>query len=179
MSLKSLFSDEAGTDSIVKQVITDAEGKFSAAQLPTGDFDFRWELEGYMTVSEGNVHIAAGKELKRKIVMKEGGGSVTLAGDVAMGAIANVPVNDLKVADETTMRLTVTGSALRFYASASNSAPPGAQYFDMLPGQAMTKRADEWAALFGLDEGMEDFLNVQNTGAVNGHWEIRFENLGG
>lgn len=169
---------ETGTNSVVKQVITDAEGKFSASQLPAGDYDFRWELEGYMTVSETNVHIAAGKELKRKIVMKQGGGKATLAADVAAGAIVNVPVNNLNVIEESTMRLTVTGSTLRFYASTSNTGAPGTQYFDVLPGQAMTKPITEWAAVFGFDEELEDFLNVQNVGAVQGHYEMRFENLG-
>jgi len=29
-----------------------------------------------------------------------------------------------------------------------------------------------------IDNELEDFLNVQNIGATNGTWEIKFENLG-
>ncbi|HXF90711.1 MAG TPA: carboxypeptidase-like regulatory domain-containing protein, partial [Candidatus Nitrosotenuis sp.] len=169
---------EAGTDSVVKQVITDAEGKFSASQLPAGNFDFRWELEGYMTVNETNLQIAAGKELKRKIVMEEGGGSATLTGDVAAGAIANINVVGIEVREETTIRLKVTGSTLRFYAATGNMEPPGTQYLDVLPGQIIQKTVIQFASMVGFDEELEDFLNVQNNGAVQGHWEMRFENLG-
>jgi hypothetical protein len=45
------------------------KGKFNAAKLPPGNFDFVFEKEGYKTVTETNVKISAGKELKRKIVM--------------------------------------------------------------------------------------------------------------
>lgn len=169
---------EAGTDSVVKQVITDAEGKFSAAQLAAGDYDFRWELDGYMTVNETNVQIAAGKELKRKIVMHEGGGSATLTGDVAAGAIANINVMGIEVREETTIRLKVTGNTLRFYAATGNMEPPGTQYLDVLPGQIIQKTVIQFASMVGFDEELEDFLNVQNNGAVPGHWEMRFENLG-
>ena len=76
------------------------------------------------------------------------------------------------------MRLEVTGSTLRFYASASNVGVPGAQYFDVAPGQIFTKTIIEWAEVFGFDEEIEDFLNVQNTGAVVGHYKMKWENLG-
>ncbi len=170
---------EAGTNSVVKQVITDAEGKFNASQLPAGDFDFKWELEGYMTVNETNVHIAAGKELKRKIVMKQGGGSKQIAGDVAAGIMANIPVNGLDIIEETMVRLTVTGTPLKFYAATSPTEPIGAQFLEVVPGQIIQKPVEEFAAMVGFDNELEDFLNVQNNGAVQGHWEMTFENLGG
>ena len=67
--LFSIF--KTGTVTLVMKVITDAKGKFNASGLPVGDFDFKWELNTYITVTETNVHIAAGKELKRKIVLKK------------------------------------------------------------------------------------------------------------
>ncbi len=62
---------KTGTATLVTMVITDAKGKFNATNLPVGDFDFKWELDTYITVTETNVHIAAGKELQRRIVLKK------------------------------------------------------------------------------------------------------------
>lgn len=62
---------KAGTPTLIKQVITDAKGKFNATGLPAGQDDFKWELVGFTTVEELNAKISAGKELKRKIVMKK------------------------------------------------------------------------------------------------------------
>jgi hypothetical protein len=169
---------ETGTDSIVKSVITDAEGKFNASQLPPGDFDFKWELEGYMTEFEPNVHIGAGKEIKRKVVMHEGGGSITIEGDVAAGAIANIQVMGLEVVPQTIIRVTVTGSTLRFYAATGNMEPPEPQYLDILNGQIIQKTVVQFAAMVGFDNELEDFLNVQNNGATVGHYQLKFENLG-
>lgn len=64
----SIFN--TGTTNLVMSVITDAKGKFNASGIPAGDYDFKWELAGFVTVTETNVHISAGKELQRKIVMK-------------------------------------------------------------------------------------------------------------
>lgn len=62
---------KTGTATLVLLVVTDAKGRFNATDLPAGDFDFKWELKDYVTVDEANVHVAAGKELKRKVVMKK------------------------------------------------------------------------------------------------------------
>ena len=169
---------EAGTENVVKQTLTDGEGKFNVAGIAPGTYDFRWTLDGFMTEFEGNVVIAAGKELKRKVSLNEGGGSITIEGDVAPGAIANVQVMGLEVVPETTIRVTVLGSTLRFYAATGNMEPPGTQYFDIVNGQIIQKTVIQFAAMVGFDNELEDFLNVQNNGANAGHWEMRFENLG-
>ena len=65
----SLF--KTGTPTLIKSVITDAKGKFNATDLPAGSDDIKWELAGYNTIQELNVKVSAGKELKRKIVMKK------------------------------------------------------------------------------------------------------------
>ena len=62
---------KTGTTTLVKMVVTDAKGKFNASGLSPGGFDFKWELTGYVSVDELNVKIAAGKELKRTIVLKK------------------------------------------------------------------------------------------------------------
>ena len=89
-----------------------------------------------------------------------------------------MPVNNLQITEDTTIRVKVTGSGLRFYAATGNMEPPGSQYFDMAAGQIIQKKVLEFATLVGFDEELEDFLNVQNNGSNTGTWEIRFENLG-
>ncbi len=170
---------EAGTSNVVKQVVTDAEGKFTSGQLAPGNYDLKWELKGYMMVSELNVNIPAGKELQRKFAMKAGGGSATVEGDVAPGAIVNIQVMGLETVPETTVRVTVTGSNLRFYAATGNMEPPGTQYFDIVNGQILQKTVIQFATQVGFDNELEDFLNVQNNGTNPGHYKLEFKNLGG
>jgi 5-hydroxyisourate hydrolase-like protein (transthyretin family) len=169
---------EAGTSTVVKQVVTDGEGKFTSGQLGPGNYDLKWELKGYMMESEPNVNIPAGKELQRKFSMKAGGGSATVEGDVAAGAIVNIQVMGLVVVPETTIRVTVTGSNLRWYAATGNMEPPGTQYLDIVNGQIIQKTVIQFAALVGFDNELEDFLNVQNNGTVTGHYKLEFKNLG-
>jgi len=58
---------KTGTGEVVGQTETDAAGKFGISNLAPGDYDFTWELAGYVTQTETNVHLAAGKELKRRV----------------------------------------------------------------------------------------------------------------
>ncbi len=62
---------KTATSTLVKQGITDGKGKFNIADLPVGSDDLKWEIAGYNTIDELNVKVSAGKELKRKIVMKK------------------------------------------------------------------------------------------------------------
>lgn len=61
---------EAGTQKVVKEVLSGAKGRFNASPMPTGSFDFVWALEGFELKTESNVWIGLGKELKRRVVMK-------------------------------------------------------------------------------------------------------------
>src|SRR4051812_4362215 len=58
---------EAGTQDIVHQETTKSDGKFGAYNL-FGDYDCTWEKAGKITVAE-TIHVAAGKELRRKVRM--------------------------------------------------------------------------------------------------------------
>jgi hypothetical protein len=62
---------ETGTNKVVAKVMTNKKGRYNAAKLPAVNFDFRWELEGYETVSESNVHIRAGRVRQKKVVMEK------------------------------------------------------------------------------------------------------------
>jgi hypothetical protein len=173
----SFTISKTGTDVEVAKVESDTKGKFNAAKLPAGDFDFKWELKGYVTESENNVHISAGKELKRKIVMAKGGGSAVREGDVMMGMISNIIVDDIKGTPATTITIEVSGTALRFYASPSSNGAPSATFLDVQAGVSVTKTVEEFVAAIGLSD-TNKFLNVQNVGAMQAHYRITFTNLG-
>ncbi len=168
---------ETGTETLVKEVMSGIDGKFKTGKVAIGDFDFKWEKNGYQIKTEMNVHISAGKEVRRKIVMVKGGGTVVREGDVMMGMIANINVDGIKGTPETKITIEVTGSPLRFYASATNNGAPGGTFLEVQAGQTVTKTIEELVAELGLND-TEQFFNVQNIGAMNGHYKITFTNLG-
>jgi hypothetical protein len=63
----SIFT--TGTTTLIRTGLTDEKGKYNESGLPAGDFDLVWEFLGYVTQTQVNVHLAAGKELSRKIVL--------------------------------------------------------------------------------------------------------------
>ncbi|MFI5218088.1 MAG: carboxypeptidase-like regulatory domain-containing protein [Bacteroidia bacterium] len=65
--LFSIF--KTGSTDLVASTTSSGGGKFSASNLPAGDYDLVWELATFQPVRENNVHLAAGKELKRVITM--------------------------------------------------------------------------------------------------------------
>ena len=164
---------ETGTEDEVASVKSDNKGKFNASKLKAGLFDFKWELKGYKTIIETEVKISNGKELKRKVVMER---EIVVEGDVPMGMIQNISVNDVEGTPQTIITVEVTGSALRFYASNMPNGAPGAAFFDVQAGQTVTKTVQELIALLGAND-TNKFVNVQNIGAMNGHYRITFDNL--
>ncbi len=159
---------KAGTSEKVAEVETDVKGKYVAKKLQVGDFDLSWELKGYKTVGENGVHIAAGKELKRKIVMNR---IFIIEGDVQMGMIQNIQAMGVDIEPTTELILEVTGSTLRFYASNSPNNPPMNPFFDVQAGQTITKTVLEFATLIGAG-GTNSFVNVQNVGMMMGYYRI-------
>lgn len=162
---------DTGTEDVVVSVKTDTKGKFNAAKLSAGTFDFKWELKGYQTVLETEVKISNGKELKRKIVMNA---VAVIEGDVMQGMIQNIQAMGIDVKPTTKLTLEVTGSALRFYASNSPNNPPMNPFFDVQAGQTITKTVQEFAALIGAG-GTNNFVNVQNVGMMQGHYKITID----
>ncbi len=162
---------ETGTLNVVKEVSTDIKGVFNAAKLPAGDFDFRWELQGYKTEREVNVHISAGKELKRKVVMDA---LIVREGDLSANAITNIDITDVDGQNINSVTVYVTGSAMKFYASVAPNDAPGVVFLEVASGQTLVKTADEFATATGIG-GSNNFLNVQNSGGGQGHWRIEIE----
>lgn len=168
---------ETGTEDEVAKVKSDIKGKFNASKLPAGLFDFKWELNGYKTVLETEVKISNGKELKRKVVMEQVGKTAVIEGDVMMGMIVNINVDGIKGTQQTDITIEVSGSPLRFFASNMPNGTPGGSFLDVQPGQSITKTAQDFISLLGLDD-TNKFLNVQNVGAMNGHYRITLDDLG-
>ena len=163
---------KTGTDVKVTEVATDVKGKFIAAKLLPGDFDFKWELNGYKTVSEMNVHIAAGKELKRKIVMYE---LIIRYGDLAANAITNIDISGIDGKNIDLITVQVIGSAMKFYGSNTANAAPGVVFLEVAAGQTLVKTANEFGTAAGIGNGSNDYLNVQNSGGGQGHFTLWIE----
>ncbi len=163
---------QTGTSTKVAETETDVKGKYGVTKLPVGDFDFKWSKDGYKAISETNVHIAAGKDLRRKIVMTTG---IVREGDLMQGAVSNIEIKSIDGNKIISVTLEVTGSAMRFYAAKNpTDGNGGGMFIDVQVGQSISKTANEFASQTGI--GMQgNFLNVQNIGGGQGHWKITFE----
>ncbi|MCX6199923.1 MAG: carboxypeptidase-like regulatory domain-containing protein [Bacteroidetes bacterium] len=161
---------ETGTTVKVADVKTDIKGKYIATKLPAGNFDFKWSKDGYKTLTEEDVHISAGKELRRKVVMNA---VIVREGDLAMGIFTNI---DLTGIGEGITQVTVTAkdSPMRFYATNNPANAAGAVFIEVPAGMSMIKTVAAFTGAVGLND-TNSFLNVQNAGVVAGHWGISFE----
>ncbi len=159
---------ETGTLTKVGEAETDVKGNFGIAQLPSGDFDFKWEKGGYSPVTETNVHIGPGKELKRKIVMHA---LVVEEGDLMMMLIANINLQGNGIEPTSVITLEAMNSTMRFYSSNSPAGLPGAQFVDVQAGQIVRHTVQEFMNLVGNGQ----YSNVQNVGGVMGHWRVTVE----
>ena len=90
--------------------------------------------------------------------------------------IQNINVGDIKGTPQTDVTIEVTGSPLRFYASSMPNGTPGGAFLDVQAGQTITKSAEELVSLLGLND-TNNFFNVQNIGAMNGHYKITLDDL--
>ncbi len=168
---------ETGTENLVKEVFTDKDGKFKTGQVAVGDFDFKLGKSGYQMKIESNIHIAAGKEIRRKVVLVKGGGTAIREGDVMMGMIANINVDGIDASKDSIVLIEVFGSPLRFYASQNPNDAPVGSFLDVQPGMPVQKNVQDMAAALGFNDTSKA-VNVQNIGAMQGHYKITFTNLG-
>jgi len=159
---------KTGTAEKVAEVETDIKGKFNAAKLPAGNFDFRWEVAGYKAVKETDVYIAAGKELQRKVVMVA---AVVIEGEVKPEKYEAVDGIAGPIAPTTEMTIEVMDVDLRFYATNDPNNAPGATFLDVPAGGSVTYTALELTELLGID-AMNRFINVQNNSVFVGHYRI-------
>jgi hypothetical protein len=80
---------KSATGELVGQTNTAVNGSFSIASLLPGDYDFTWSFPSYQTLTEANVHISAGKELKRTITLLKLVATIPATSLVIDGKITN------------------------------------------------------------------------------------------
>ncbi len=150
---------------------TDIKGKFGISQLPMGDFNFKWELEGYKTVEERDVHIGPGKELRRRVVMEE---AIVREGQFIPGRIETVDLNGL---DEDITKVTVEafGTNLQVFGSNGPENGPNGNTLFVGDGQVVSKSPIDFTNSTSFMLNGNTYLNVQNTGSNVGGWRITFE----
>lgn len=61
---------ETGTQKIVRTAVSEGGGRVHINPMSVGLFDFKWEATGFVTKIETGVRVAAGKVVRRKVVMK-------------------------------------------------------------------------------------------------------------
>lgn len=163
---------ETGTTNLVKEVFTGNKGKFATGKIPVGNYDFVWEMDGYTTIKQTNIHVGAGKEVRRKVVLKKSTGAVR-EGDLNMGIFANIDLTGLNLDNVVSVIVEAKNSTMRFYGTSNPTSAAGAVFLEVSPGPAMIMSGAQFATQTGFGAG-NLFLNVQNSGAMTGHWKVTF-----
>jgi hypothetical protein len=106
------------------------------------------------------------------------GSMIVLQGDVPAGGIANINTDSVVPTTQTGISITVTGSALRFYAGSVPAAIPGpaTPLLDVLPGIPYQSTLEEFMNFLGFTD-TDHYLTVQNTGITTGHYQLTFTNV--
>jgi hypothetical protein len=156
-----------GTNDIIDETLSVIKGKFGISQIPAGDYDFKWTFPGYQSVTETNVHISAGKELQRKIVME-----VAVPQHVAVNANQIVVLDSgIQPGDEGSAYFKNTspfGSSLNIYFADSPGNPFTGTGLTLVSGQEVTVDSNDIGPL-------KAYLLVQNNSPFNGG--LDFTNL--
>jgi hypothetical protein len=100
-------------------------GKYTLSDFPADDYDIYWQFPGYQAITETNVHIAAGKEIRRNITMQSvTGQTITLQGFVR-NEENNMPVQGaiIDVGGHTTVSQSDGSYFLQFSPAASPNYP--------------------------------------------------------
>jgi len=67
----------------IAETLSGIGGKYILTDFPADDYDLYWQFPGYQAITEINVHIAAGKEIRRNITMQPvTGQTITIQGFV-------------------------------------------------------------------------------------------------
>ncbi len=163
----TFFITLTGQTQKVGETLAVTGGKYGIANLLPNDYDLYWERVGYIQKVETNLHIPAGKEFTRHVVLQH---ISPFTGTVNSGQILNVlgPLNpEWAVGVTFKIRNTTTGPAiggLTFYPATNPGDAPNGQGSTLLPGQ------EETHTLTAAD--FKAFLNIQNQGPNPQTYEI-------
>jgi hypothetical protein len=100
-----------------------------------------------------------------------GGTTVTREGDLKAGKVKNVDITGISGTPESMVTLEAIDSAMRYYTSNVAGGPQTGGAIDLTAGQVSEYTAEEFALAVGLKDNK--FLNVLNTGAVDGHFKMK------
>ncbi len=142
-------------------------GKYGISNLSANDYDLYWSKLGYETKVETNVHISAGLEITRNVVLLH---VAPFIGTVNSGQIINILSNSNPAwIPGITIKIKNTsapGFQLYFYA-ANN---PGDGY----PGTGLTLNSGQEITVTISPADYKPFLNVQNPSPAPGSFEVSF-----
>lgn len=154
---------KTGTNIKIGETLTKPKGTFGIADIPAGDYDFAWSFNGYQTVTETNVHIAAGKELQRKIKLQQNVTPVVQHINVGMGQIVTL-LNNVTPGNPASIYLkntTPTPVTLNIYFAPNASTPFSGTGLTLTSGQEVTVNTSVLAPI-------QPFLLVQNNSPLPG-----------
>jgi hypothetical protein len=157
-----------GQTTKVGESLADSLGKYGIANLPANDYDLYWENLGYITQTETNVHISAGKEITRNITLQH----IIYSGTINSGQLINIlgpsnpewrPGATIKIKNTTTTPMI---GGINFFPALNPGDSFSGEGSTLLPGQEETHiiTASEF----------KPYLNIQNQGPNSGTYEITF-----
>lgn len=165
----SFYMTKTGQPTKEFETTADAEGKYGIANLPADDYDLYWSALGYITQTETNLHIPAGKEFTRNKVLQH----MVITGTITSGQLINIlgPSNPewrigatIKIKNTTSTPM--IGGITFYPANNPGDGYPGTGGSILLPGQ------EETHLITAAD--FKPYLNIQNQGPNPGTYEITF-----
>jgi hypothetical protein len=166
---------ETGTINLVAQGMTDNKGQYVISNLHSGNYDFKWEKVGYITQTEEDVHIAPGKELRRKIVLVKVPNNEVFEADVFAPGFGSIVLTGIVPTDATMVELELSAPMRVYGAMSPNMAPGVGQPFWDAPAGNSSNDPVAFAGLTGSDGKL--YLTFQNNGVMPAHYKITFTNV--
>ncbi|MCG3166305.1 MAG: hypothetical protein POELPBGB_02083 [Bacteroidia bacterium] len=143
-------------------------GKFGISNLPANDYDLYWSHPFYQTKTEINVHIAAGKEIKRNVTLLN---LPPFTGPLNAGQQLNV-LNNTHPAwtPGVTIKIKNTTTGSNIVSIAFFVADNAGDGYSGSNGSVLTNGQEETHTMTAAE--FKAFLNVQNQSPFNGTYEI-------
>jgi hypothetical protein len=157
-----------GQNQKVDETTAGAGGKYGIANLSANDYDLYWEHPFYQQKVETNLHIAAGKEIKRNVILLN---LPPFTGTIAPGQVINIFNNAMPFwTPGVTVKIknTTQGSGINsitFFVTNN----PGDNY-NGTGGSTLTPGQDESHTISAAE--FKPCLNIQNQSPNPGTYEI-------
>lgn len=164
----SIFITRTGETEKVAQTLSIAGGKYSISPIPVDDYDFYWEHIGYETQTEINVHISAGEEVNRHIILMHKVYTGTVNGNSQLNILG--PANpEWRVGATVKIKNTTSGptiGGLLFFPANNPGDGWDGSGSPIFPGQEVSFIIN--------DPDFKPYLNAFNQGPNTQSYEITF-----